>query len=151
MNIQQCSTHLSKYFEPTVYEKLKQNLMDVAIGNGDDRGRHNYAPILLHCLKIQLHFVNEKLSCELINQLSIKPPKANANSVNSPDGGGDSVVQPKGGKDKSKCTVCKQMHHTLFSCLQLTLFIPEGTFKPLPCSVCRGCVRSDEKNPRQMS
>ena len=83
----------------------------------------------------------------MINLLSIKqppapcPPKANANTVNSLDGGagGGSGQLPKGGKGKSVCTVCKQLHHSLFSCQQLPNYIPEEVFKPFPKSVCRGC------------
>ena len=126
--------------------------MSVAISNGDNKGRNNYAAVLLHCLKIQLHSVNEKLSCQQINALSVKPnpkpPKANANSVNSPDGSSDPVAKGRGAKAKSKCTVCQQGHHTLFSCPQLTSFIPEGTFKQLPQSVCKGCLRSDGKTDK---
>ena len=47
MTLQQASTHLSKFHDSTAYEKLRQNLMDVAAACGDVRGRGNYAPTLL--------------------------------------------------------------------------------------------------------
>ena len=69
MNVAQCCMHLIKYSDVTTFEKMKQNLMSVAVNNGDNRGQHNYAMVFLHCLKVQLHEIEDKISCQLINAL----------------------------------------------------------------------------------
>ena len=78
LTLNQASTHFSKYSDATAYEKLHQQLVNVAISRGDARGRANYAPTLLQILRGQRRFVNEKILCCEINQLGYKgkPPLA---------------------------------------------------------------------------
>ena len=87
LTLQQCSTHFTKYSDPSAYERMRAQLEYVAHSRGDYQGRENYARPLLHILHEQRRYVNEKLSCTEINQLAKRkhpPPPSPSASLSVP-------------------------------------------------------------------
>ena len=78
-------THIVKYFEATSYSTIFNNLNYVARQNSDLQGKKNYILLFLECLKQQLRYINERISCNHINQIAApqKRPKLNVPRVGS--------------------------------------------------------------------
>ena len=89
LNLQQCNTYFTKYSEQSAYERMKAKLENVAHSRGDYFGTKNYALPLVHIIREQRIYVNQKLSCHEINRLYGKrhnnippiPPNILANTV----------------------------------------------------------------------
>ena len=60
------STHISKYYEATLYSTILNNLNSVARQNSDPQGHKNYIFPFLECLKQQLHYIDEHIYCATV-------------------------------------------------------------------------------------
>ena len=140
MTIANVCTHSSKYFEPTLYTTILNNLHTVAARNRDPHGWKNYILPFIESLKQSLRYIDERISCLRINRLATPktkpfPPKS---SINNTTANSNNTV-----KQKSKCLICSGNHKYLFKCKELPTFIPAKNFKPLPQGICGMCLMCD--------
>ena len=150
LNISTISTYLVKYFEPSMYSTMSNQLHTTAISNGDPKDHSNYVGPFLCSLKQQLRYIETKISCQLINVITRAqtPPDIPKVAINT------ATVEEK---ETIVCTVCTSDHNTLMKCPQFPDFIPGPSTQPLPDTVCSTCLRTagDVKychrpNPRYM-
>ena len=135
MNLATVGTHVSKYFEPTLYKTTLDNLNIVASKNNNPHGRKNYVTPFVECLKQILRYIDDRISCQKINKLATQKATKNNNPRSS---NYNTTVSPQ-----TKCLVCNGNHRNLLHCKQLLTFIPGKNFKTLPKNVCSICLLSD--------
>ena len=89
LSIAQIGIHVSKYSEGNLYWSIMKSLNKVADKNKDFKGKRNYIGPFIEILKSNLKYIDEHISCDLVNNMSQgynpykKPVPIQAHNVNT--------------------------------------------------------------------
>ena len=123
-------------------------LNKLAEKNEDFRGRKNYIGPFIEILKSNLKQLDERISCDLVNNMSQgytpfkKPIPIQSNNVQASNNMNASSNLPSvdinvDHRKVVKCIVCGGPHSKLFNCKRLPLYVLGDNFKFVPRGVCK--------------